>query len=373
MRILMAFCVCVVLLDSCITPFDINISDSTSMIIVDGMITDQPGPYTVKIFHSADLDDQIEHVNWFKGATVFISDDEGNSEKLKEVTPGNYQTSVNGIQGTVGRSYTVRIITPNENVYESLPEKLLPVGEFRNLYYEFEENTPPETEDFLHPQNGFNIYVDAQVLSEQEGLVRWRTTKIFEMRTFPELHVKKELFEGRIVTIPDPYECSGYVPGGGEKGLQYVHECRCCECWVTRYDEEPILSDKQFTNEGEIRKNKILFLPTDRRTFYKKFYLQIEQMSLSAVTYKFWQDVGKQKEEGSNLFQTPPSKTTGNIIAKTNDSPKVLGIFSASSIKIKKLFLSKADAPYYIVPIDTLVFDCKYIFKNSSRIKPAFW
>jgi hypothetical protein len=372
MKLLIIFCIIIVSLDSCITPFDINLSDSSTTLIVDGMITDQPGPYTIKIFHSSDLDDQIERVNWFTGAAVFISDDNGTSEKLAEVTPGNYQTKINGIQGTVGRTYTVKIITQNENVYESLPEKLLPVGEFRNLYHEFEENISPEVENFLNPKNGFNIYVDAQVLPEQEGLVRWRTTQIFQIHTYPETKKKNVRGgDGAVVSVPDPPECSGWI--STTRGLRNIGDCSCCECWITRFDEDPILSDKRFTSEGEITRNKILFLPAGRRFFYKKHFVKVEQMSISEASYQFWQDIKKQKAEGSNLFQTPPSKTTGNIIPKTNGAPSVLGIFSASSIRVKSFYITKEDIPYTIPSMDSIAAGCTQVYKSSSTIKPSFW
>ena len=55
------------MLDSCIDPFNISVQTQNAFV-VDGLITDQPGPQTVKIFMTSALGDQLNAINWVQGA-----------------------------------------------------------------------------------------------------------------------------------------------------------------------------------------------------------------------------------------------------------------------------------------------------------------
>jgi hypothetical protein len=108
------------LLDSCITPYEIN-TPFQEHLVVEGLITDQPGPYQVKISKTVPIQDQLYPTTWVAGATLTIQDDQGNSEALVEKSPGNYYTKA--FQGVLGRSYWLNIATNDGNVYQSTQEK----------------------------------------------------------------------------------------------------------------------------------------------------------------------------------------------------------------------------------------------------------
>jgi len=372
MRVLLIFCFGLVMLDSCITPFDLELSASESQVVVDGIITDQPGPYTVKLYNSASLDRQIFTPSWYTGATVWIFDDAGNSEQLTETSEGTYQTSPSGIQGVIGRKYYVRIITKDEEAYESEPEELLPVGEIENLYHEFEQNVPAAAENFSNPKNGFSVYVDASVLPEQKGYVRWRTTQVFEFKTYPESRTKRVYRrDGSYTVVPDPFPCSGYFVRQGR--LTRENDCTCCDCWTTRYEEIPLVSDEAFVKDGKITRNKIAYVPASRRLFHKKYYVKVDQLSVSKKVFDFWNNIKKQKLNGSDLFQTPPPDSKGNITALREGAKPMLGIFGASSVKTRSIFIEKEDIPYYVTPIDTLDYGCTEVYPRTTNVRPSFW
>lgn len=369
---LFKFLLLTLLIGACIDPFAIKLANSEDNIIIEGLITDQPGPYTIKVYKTSSLTAQLESTNWIKGASVTITDDSGIETKLSEISPGNYQTNKNELQGIVGKSYFARIVTTN-GIYESLPEKLLPVGELTNLYFDFKQNEDPKKTDYLSTTNGFDIYVDSKVLPEQNGLVRWRWTGTFAIKTFPEKQTKTQGGKGGgIEIIPVPPKCSGWVYSV-KGGLQQVSDlCECCNCWVTQYNDTPELSDKSFIPTDEIKKHKVAFIPANKRYFYQKYYIEVEQMSISQIIYDFWKKVEIQKRTSSNLFQTPPPQTSGNIKSLTTGAPDALGYFGASSIKKKGIFIDRMKVPYFLPP-DTTAMSCQLIYKNSSNLKPAFW
>ena len=120
-------------------------------------------------------------------------------------------------------------------------------------------------------------------------------TGTFEIKTFPAKKVKFVATRTGSVLVPDPLECSGAIYSS-RNGLQQVADCECCECWVTRYDEAPVLSDQEVISDGSLQKRIITFIPASRRFFFKKFHVKVEQMSVSETVYNFWKSVAKQSE-----------------------------------------------------------------------------
>jgi hypothetical protein len=103
---------CLSLLVSCYRePFDIDATQFGPSIVIEGNVTDQEGPHTVKISRTTELTGE----NVFprvSGATVSIHDNLNNTVELKEVTSGIYQTSA--LTGVPGRTYTLIVKIKNE-------------------------------------------------------------------------------------------------------------------------------------------------------------------------------------------------------------------------------------------------------------------
>ena len=360
-------------LDACIEPFNVKIPSNQQAIVVEGMISDQPGPYTVLLYRALPLDDEFHYPDWVAGATISIYDDQGASETLTESAPGHYITST--FQGVVGRSYHIRIVTEEGKIYESVPEKMEPVGDFSNLRYEFlQPQNPSADRASLDPKNGFKIFLDADVLPEQGGLVRWRWTGTFEIQTYPELRLKVQVPAGAVIHyVPNPPPCSGYYVPRGSIDKEQKGPCTCCFCWVTQYNDGPLISDARFVNNGKITQYNVAYIPASRRYFYDKYYLEVEQMSVSQTVHDFWKKIEVQSKNGSDLFQTPPSVTSGNVRLVSGDGEAVIGIFAASAIKKHSFVIHRDEVPYSVPNIDSIATSCLEVYKYSSSSKPDFW
>jgi hypothetical protein len=346
---------------SCIDRIDIPVGEVPVQMVVDGLITDQPGPYTVKLYRTQDLSDQIGNTLDVKQATVIIEDSNGTKEILVESAPGNYVTKT--LVGTIGRTYTLKITTAEGLQYESEPEKLVRVGDIRNITYAFKQNEPPQGSNHLTTSNGFQIYVDAEVLPEQETRVRWRTTKTFEIFAHPEMKTRlMSLKNGTSVIVPD-------IPSCGNPTVP----CRCCECWVTDFGSLPVLSNSSAVMNNSITKAPVDFVPASRRIFNQKCHIDVEQLSVSESVYKFWAGITQQKKTSSDLFQTPLPRTGGNIKTMSPNAIPALGVFAASAIKKKSVTILRSEIPYTMPGIDTLKDSCLTFYKVSTTTRPSFW
>src|ERR1017187_798367 len=93
---------------ACEKVITINLNSVNPVIVIQGDITNDAGPYYVILTNTASYYDS----NYFPpvtGAKVIVSDNAGNSETLTEITPGAYKTSI--IQGVPGRTYYLNATT----------------------------------------------------------------------------------------------------------------------------------------------------------------------------------------------------------------------------------------------------------------------
>jgi len=79
---------------------DLNLEDLGQQIVIEASISDRSGPYQVRISKTGGLNQTRNH--WqVPGAEILISDNQGNSELLREVGAGLYETE--SLRGRVGR------------------------------------------------------------------------------------------------------------------------------------------------------------------------------------------------------------------------------------------------------------------------------
>jgi hypothetical protein len=103
-------------LTSCQKVINVDIKDASPQYVIEGSITDAPGPYNIRITRSIELnkDNDFPAVS---NALVVISDDLGHVDTLTQTTPGNYQTRT--IQGMAGHAYTLNVFVDGQHFYTS--------------------------------------------------------------------------------------------------------------------------------------------------------------------------------------------------------------------------------------------------------------
>lgn len=355
MRRLLFFVLVFLLVEGCVDPLDVPIPAIDYQLVVDGFITNEAGPYQVRLYRTRPLERDLDQLVPERSAKVKLLDDAGNSELLTEISDGVFQTSVSGIRGQVGRKYHLEIGTLGGKQLYTDPELLSAPGEIEDVSFQFEQRTSGD---------GFKIVADGIGVEGRDDFLRFRFVGTYEVETFPHLRTKN--VEGLIV--PNPYPCSGYVDQGG---LKKVGECTCCICWVNQYDVVPVLRNEQFGAEDRYAGVEVAFVPINGSTFYDKYHAEVQQLSLTEFAYDFWNLVRAQKLGASDIFQPPVSSIRGNFHS-LDPEDKPLGIFWAAGISKKSVFIEKSDVPYLIQPADTVAAPCQYL-NYSSNQRPEFW
>lgn len=353
------------LLSACIDPLVVKIPSVTSKLVVDGLITNDPGPYEVKLFYSSDLETRISEPRVEPGAQVWIFDDLGQTEQLTEATPGVYRTNPSGIQGQLGRSYSLKIKTRDALDYQSAPQRLLPAGEIDSISVKFEKDGL--LLDDLSTQDAFSVFIDARGVANNSNLFRWRSTGTYKVKTFPELR-QIMLRDG---PIPDPDPCSGYILRQGM--LYQVAPCTCCICWTAEASTRAVVSENRNISDLIFNKIELAKLPANTIRFYEKYYIEVEQLSVTADVYEFWNLVVAQQKAAGSLFQPNSVRVRGNVACVSDPEQEVLGVFSVSGITRKSIFIDRSQVPFELPPLTVIPFSCLEVLQNGTTQKPPFW
>jgi hypothetical protein len=91
---------------ACQHEITVDLAQAETQTVIEGAVSDAPGPYTVKVTRTNNLSEATTYPA-VSGATVLISDDLGVTDTLREATPGIYQTQQ--LVGRPGHTYTLRV------------------------------------------------------------------------------------------------------------------------------------------------------------------------------------------------------------------------------------------------------------------------
>lgn len=99
-----------VLFPGCQKVINVDLNEAAPKIVIEGLINDRRGPYSISITRSGSYFNQPV-LPFVSGARVIISDDFGITDSLREAAPGVYITTKT--RGLPGRTYTLKVISDN--------------------------------------------------------------------------------------------------------------------------------------------------------------------------------------------------------------------------------------------------------------------
>ncbi len=292
---------------SCTEKFHPKIDSELSILIVDGKITNEIGPYEIRLYRTVDLIG-IDTLNPETGAIIILNDDLGNRELFEEVKPGIYQTVNQEIKGEVGQSYWVDIETKTGENYESTPEKMPPPYDIQNLYGKEEVNIISATEK----QNVVNFYFDAKANNPNANYIRWEYRESYEWRAPEYLNTEKFTENPSKICFP-----------------------------VTNFFLINIYDASNFDTKF-ISKQLTATINTDEVKLLYEYLLDVTLYSTTQENFNFWQNIKSVNFSEGALYDVLAANIKGNLQA-CNDGCQAIGYFQATSVNKFQNFFSDDD------------------------------
>jgi len=297
----------------CQEPFspDVPLGDLQNLV-VDGTITDGPGPYRVHLSRVLSLQAPQEKLDDVAGADVIIEEENGIQEHLDEVDPGMYVTSV--IQGKPGRRYRLSILLQG-NRYLSSWETLHTSPPIDSVYWTIENKG---TTDKDMEVSGIQFYVDSHGQPNELRNYRYEWVETWKIG----------------VTYPSEYD---YIGGDQIVRTKFpVHTC-----WKEHQSTTVNLASTAGLNENRVSGHKLGFIVGEDERFTRRYSLLVRQFAIDDEEYFFWKVLQESSENNGSLFDKQPSRAMGNMTNPDNPDEVVIGYFSAVGVSEKRIFISE--------------------------------
>jgi len=346
MRLILYNIITILMLTTCVTPVEVEIEEVEFLLVVEGFITTEPKSHLLQLAQTAKYGRvAVGSQNPVTRAFVAIRNDEGDLHILTEVTKGIYATSPN-FAAEVGKSYSLLIETNTGKTYTSFPQKVLPVTEANKVFTGFKSR--PSSNPFLS-QSGLDIFVEFNDPVDQKNFYLWKLSGIYRVDSRPDLYEAPG--EGRVPGVPTPKDC-------------------CNLCFVSEVSPQNFILSDAFFN-GQNFTHKVAFLEDNGRRFMARYYMELEQLSITKEAFQHFTLVNNQLSINGSIFDPPPATIRGNMINTQDPTEETIGYFGAYDTRKFSMFLD----------LNTLEFRQRTIILNddclvlpfSTVIPPDFW
>jgi hypothetical protein len=297
------------LMIACVEPFNIKETAPTNMLVVEGVFSSQMKRHQIFLSRATQLGDK--NVVREQGATVTISDQEGNVFSLSEENPGVYETAE--LSANAGNKYTLHITTAAGDAYASREVPFKDGADIGSVYPKYVFNPDQDVK-------GIQIYVDTQDPTNQTRFYRWNYTETWE------------------VNAPFP---ANWVWLGGNK-VEWNYD-RIDTCYVTDTLRQILIRNTRDLEQDIIAGQKLQFIPEHSHIYRRRYSILVQQFSLSEESYLYWENLRTISEQQGSLSDIQPGSLVGNMISLNNPDETVLGYFEACKVSEKRIFFSAID------------------------------
>lgn len=319
----------------CIDPLNPDLDESPRTLVVDGLVTDGPGPHEVRLSRAGRFEQSLEGIDRpVEGAEVYVRDDAGTEVRLIErqpqMNPGTYTTAEGDLVGTVGRSYTLRVTLPDGSTYTSAPEQMRPVPEIDTLVVR-----PSDQFD-----GGLEAFVGFQESEEPGQYYRWDSESVAAFGILVSGFCQPPNLVGDVCFFRDN-KVSGIVN----------------------------VTDDQLINGQSVLRPVRTFRP-ESEDLKLAYAMRVQQQSLTPEAYAFWNAIRKQIENNGTTFSNPPARIEGNVRNPDDPTDVALGYFQVSAISVATRCIEPQDFPSFVrnpsVPCST----CRGQRAEGTTVEP---
>ncbi len=301
----------------CVSEFVPGLNENEEMLVVEGLITDQPGMNTINIYKTLSVWTKEWRTD-LENCSVWITDDLGSLYELRMVKNGIYVTDSATFRGMPGRKYTLHFTAKTNgelHSYESIPMEMIPVPPIDTVYY--------EKRNYIYqnmPAEGCQIYLETHDPLDSCRFYRWDYKETWEIRL--------------------PFDVENRI------------------CWSSEKSRDIMIKNTALLNKNLIARYPMKLITNPVEKLGIKYSIFVNQYSLNEDEYYFWEKLQNSVDIVGGLYDIIPSSIPGNIFCHEDKFEKVLGYFSVSAVSSKRIFIrenfTERDGLYDLCMSDTI-------------------
>jgi len=315
-----------IVLAGCQEVFVPEVEDPEPVIMIEGMFTSLSEDHQVKITYTKSFNER-PYYDYVDNAHVEIEDDLGNIIPFDYYWNGIYKSDTNHVyKAEIGRTYVLRIITPEGDVFESSPQTVTESPEISKLVCRYDQGVV-----LTENCNGdvYEIKMDGiDIFGETSGILPFHNYYFYRWDAYIQN-----------VTILTNKEGNLYYYLYRHKRISGKYRDVIRTGNADDYADFNIKNHELVFITKEDMSNYIqpfpdmMYVLLDAR--FEGLLFKLEQLSISDDAYSFWRKAELQLEAEGRLFDPVASQLKGNMKCISDSTKNVIGVFNASQASLK--------------------------------------
>lgn len=326
--------------------------------VVEGLITDEPGPHRIRLTKSTVFGDNV-HPEAISNARVLITNSHNDTLFLQETRPGKYFTPAD-FKGVHGEVYVLHIETHDGVIYRSHPQEMRQplkadtiYGEFGNQLFHYQS---PGSDGLIQDDvAGVHMFINVSGNNNQTPQFRFSTSLLLQ-------------YSLMVSWNPPEYDF----------------------CWRRRHITDYVDKDIGRSADSPVsERNRFAFFPLNTRAMrhlgfpidigsthisYEHPRLIVNSLyALNDDAYAFHQARNQQLEDDNTIFDPVDPQLPGNVIRMSDEGENALGFFEVSSVTRISMNVRPREA---IDAIEVDLIDCIYDTPSAGCMfmaQPDWW
>lgn len=289
----------------------------TGTLVVNAHLTNKPGTQSIQISRSDHLlyPEYVPESN----CLVEVENQEGRLFEFKEQEPGDYTADLPSDFLRVSSFYRLLLLTPDGNRYESEFTELFPSTRIDSIYYELESQPGSEPGESV---DGIRYYINFEIDPDSSEFMRWELQETYE---FHNPNYEGFIYSYDRVMKPIPDSLSDR------------------QCWISGHVNGIYTLDAGNLGSREFNHMPLSFVSNETQRLSYGYSLLVRQFSMDEPAFRYWDELKKNTQEMSGMFDRQPSFTPSNICNCDDPAERILGFFSISGVTEKRIFVEDVE------------------------------
>lgn len=305
----------------CREEFRPEVDKYEDLLVVDGMVTNQPPPYAITLSKTSDVN--TPDFQPLSGCSVHVYEQGGeNSMAFEEDQPGTYKSDPEGTQAQSGEAYKLTILTPAGERYETDFITMKAPVDVDTVTTELQFN---ESNEYPRPLGGYQFFISTDLAPAPDYYFLWKMKETYEYYSN--------------FLINSIYREQGFEHFPNRDSLY--------TCYKTQNVKQIFVGSTQGLSNPKITKEPLHYVNTETKRLQARYSLLVKQYSINQEAYLFWSAVKNQVSSGDFLFASQPYQIRGNVNNSNNPDEAVMGFFTVGAVSEKRIFADRPDAEFF--------------------------
>ncbi len=312
--------VIILLAASCITEIEPASIGFDDLLVVEGLITDQPVKHQIKISRTAPINSKEPRP--VSNAVVRVEATDQSTIMFFEEEPGIYRSGL-PIRAKFGTGYRLKI-TIEGREYESTEVEMIATPQIDRIAAEFVPKKTAALGPSFKNLGDFNFYLEAKTNETPTRAFRYLWNETYKLQVPNPSRWKwlgGSVFEFRREDIPEE-----------QQEFCYGHN-----------SNKTVILNRTLASNGEVTSYPIHSFDAETRQMNIRYSIEVIQYGLSPESERYWAGLAASSQSQGTLFDIQPGTITGNLKAVAAQDEIVLGVFEVAQERRHRVFFRASD------------------------------